>query len=54
VVPGFDIKADDQEFSAHVAAGVGLRVVTPIGPIRLDVGWGDEGSQTHFSFGQTF
>ncbi len=54
VVPGFDIKADDQSFTPHVSAGVGLRVVTPIGPIRLDVGWGEDGSQTHFSFGQTF
>lgn len=54
VVPGFTINADDQSFSPHVGAGVGLRVVTPIGPIRLDMGWGEEGSQAHFSFGQTF
>ena len=54
VVPGFTIKADDQDFQPHVGAGVGLRVVTPIGPIRLDMGWGEEGSQAHFSFGQTF
>ncbi len=54
VVPGFDLPADDQEFSPHVGAGVGLRVQTPIGPIRLDVGWGEDGSETHFSFGQTF
>lgn len=54
VVPGFTIKADDQDFQPHASAGLGLRVVTPIGPIRLDMGWGEEGSQAHFSFGQTF
>lgn len=54
VVPGFTIKADDQGFEPHVGAGVGLRVDTPIGAIRLDMGWGEEGSEAHFSFGQTF
>lgn len=54
VVPGFRIPADDPTFTAHVGAGVGIRVVTPIGPIRLDFGWGDEGSQAHFSFGHMF
>ncbi|MDF2501407.1 MAG: surface antigen, partial [Anaerosporomusa subterranea] len=28
--------------------GVGVRVQTPIGPIRLDVAKGDEGTRTHF------
>lgn len=54
VVPGFAILAIDQSFTPHVGAGVGIRVVTPIGPIRLDFGWGDEGSQAHFSFGHMF
>lgn len=54
IVPGFDIPADDPDFSAHVGAGVGLRVVTPVGPIRLDFGWGEEGGQAHFNFGHTF
>ncbi|MGD9497206.1 MAG: outer membrane protein assembly factor [Armatimonadota bacterium] len=54
VVPGFEIRADDQEFMPHVGAGVGLRVDTPFGPIRLDMGWGEEGSQAHFSFGHAF
>jgi len=34
--------------------GVGLRFETPIGPIRLDYGIGEEGGQTYFSIGQTF
>jgi len=54
IIPGFSIPADDDSFSAHVGVGVGLRVVTPIGPIRLDFGFGDDGSQAHFSFGHMF
>ncbi|HEX9997583.1 MAG TPA: BamA/TamA family outer membrane protein [Abditibacterium sp.] len=34
--------------------GGGLRVNTPIGPIRLDIGKGDRGVQTHFAIGPTF
>lgn len=35
--------------------GVGLRVKTPIGPVRLDYGINDEGdNQFHFGFGQRF
>lgn len=34
--------------------GIGLRFDTPIGPIRLDYGIGEEGGQTYVSIGQTF
>lgn len=34
--------------------GVGLRVQTPIGPIRLDIGKGTGGVKTHFAIGPTF
>lgn len=34
--------------------GVGLRVTTPIGPIRIDYAKGDQGAKTHFSFGGQF
>lgn len=54
VVPGFSIPAKDRSFTPHVGTGVGIRVVTPIGPIRLDMGFGEDGSQAHFGFGHTF
>ena len=34
--------------------GVGVRLVTPIGPIRLDYGIGRDGGKTHFGIGSTF
>jgi len=34
--------------------GTGLRLTTPIGPIRLDYGYGQQGGRVHFSFGTQF
>ncbi len=39
--------------SIHWSVGVGLRLQTPIGPIRLDYGHGDR-NKFHFSFGAQF
>ena len=36
------------------SVGVGVRLVTPIGPIRLDYGVGRNGGKTHFGIGSTF
>lgn len=38
----------------HESAGVGFRVTTPIGPVRLDYAWGQNGGKFHFSFGGKF
>ena len=40
--------------SPRVGYGLGIRVITPIGPLRLDYGFGDEGSRAHFSIGHVF
>jgi outer membrane protein insertion porin family len=40
--------------SIHVSTGLGFRITTPIGPIRLDYGVGDDGGKFHFSFGGKF
>jgi outer membrane protein insertion porin family len=44
----------DKTFKPHVGYGVGVRVVTPIGPLRLDYGIGEFGNETHFSVGHVF
>lgn len=36
------------------SVGAGIRLKTPIGPIRLDVGRGDRGIKTSFAIGPTF
>lgn len=54
VVPGFSIQAEDQNFDLHVGVGVGLRAETPLGPLRLDFGFGEDGSEVHFGFGHTY
>lgn len=47
---GEGYKLNDLEASA----GVGVRVTTPIGPIRIDYAQGSNGGKTHFSFGGQF
>ena len=52
----FDLPVDDLRF----AAGFGVRYATPVGPVRLDIGFpfrppnGDRSWQIHFSIGQSF
>lgn len=41
-------------FNPVLGTGVGLRMVTPIGNLRIDYGIGSEGAKTYFSIGQAF
>ncbi len=41
-------------FQPRFSVGLGIRVRTPLGPIRLDYGIGSEGARTHFSIGNVF
>lgn len=47
---GEGYKLDDLKSSI----GAGVRVTTPLGPIRLDYARGEEGGKMHFSFGGQF
>lgn len=40
-------------FRLRVGAGVGVRYATPLGPLRLDLAYGEE-FRTHFAVGQAF
>lgn len=54
---GSALSSDFEQHSGlrpFAAVGLGLRVSTPIGPIRLDFGYGEEGGRTHFSIGHAF
>ena len=54
--PNFVISdfSQSQSFEGNLGVGVGMRVTTPIGHLRLDYGVGNEGSRTHFSMGHAF
>lgn len=44
----------NKSFNALVGYGAGIRVQTPIGPLRLDLGRGNDGVHTHFGIGAQF
>jgi len=46
--------AQDANFNPHQSVGFGLRVTTPLGPIRIDEGFGSEGAKTDFAIGNSF
>jgi len=43
-----------ESFTAHLGYGFGVRVKTPIGPLRLDLGFSEEGTETHFGVRHMF
>jgi len=44
----------DKTFKIRLGYGVGVRVQTPVGPLRLDLGFSSEGAETHFGVAQMF
>ncbi|HIE09097.1 MAG TPA: hypothetical protein EYP65_04535, partial [Armatimonadetes bacterium] len=50
----FIYQAEHQKFTPSLGYGFGIRVQTPIGPIRIDYGFGKEGPKAHFAIGQMF
>jgi len=50
-LPGLVVRPPDREFNLHVGVGAGVRVDTPIGPLRFDWGVGEEGGRFHFGIG---
>jgi len=46
---GFNMDSD-----LHAAIGAGIRINSPLGPIRLDFAKGEQGGKFHFSFGGQF
>ncbi len=54
LVPGLTIRAEHQDYKPSLGVGFGVRVDTPIGPLRFDQGFGKDGSRSHFSVGHVF
>lgn len=52
--PGFNIPSEHDSFEPSIGYGIGARLGTPFGRLRLDLGRGSEGSEVHLSFGHTF
>lgn len=50
-IAGFE---QHRNFKPRVGWGVGIRVRTPVGPVRLDYGFGNGQGRSHFSIGQAF
>jgi outer membrane protein insertion porin family len=47
--------SQSERFKLHLGYGLGLSFRTPLGPIRLDIGFNEEGrSRTHFLIGTSF
>lgn len=46
--------SEHRSFTPQIGYGVGVRVSTALGPIRLDYGFSKEGNRAHFGLYQTF
>lgn len=44
----------ESDLDLHASVGVGVQMQTPIGALRLDYGWGEDGGRVHFNVGGNF
>ena len=44
----------EDDLNLHASVGVGMQLQTPIGALRLDYGWGEDGGRLHFTVGGAF
>ena len=44
----------EEHLDLHASVGLGLQMQTPIGAMRLDYGWGEDGGRLHFNVGGNF
>jgi len=44
----------EEDLDLHASVGLGLQMQTPIGAMRLDYGWGEDGGRLHFNVGGNF
>lgn len=44
----------EDDLNLHASVGLGVQMQTPIGALRLDYGWGEDGGRVHFNVGGNF
>ena len=44
----------ESSMEVHSSVGLGVQMETPIGPLRIDYAWGQDGGRAHFNIGGTF
>ena len=52
--PNWSWQSIESSFTLHHAYGVGVQIQTPVGPLRLDYGIGEDGGRVDFSVGGMF
>lgn len=49
-----DWSSIEDDLNLHASVGLGVQMQTPIGALRLDYGWGEDGGRVHFNVGGNF
>ena len=49
-----DWNSIENDLNLHASVGLGVQMQTPIGALRLDYGWGEDGGRLHFNVGGNF